>query len=271
MPSSRKNFEQVVRDTAQRKTRVAEVRFNGTANSVEVPRAVYLAVCQQIADVLKSDGFSYGRSAQKLTRKTGDFAFQIFFQSSHHNISGELVVLWIHGQVLSPTLKKWRDLHQSLISDSDGLAGGQIGNLLHPASWMEWNLATPASRETEVVDAIGAIRRIAYPYFGMFDNIPHLIERLLLEDIPSFSPTGMLDFIMCFGTPTTARQAAINFLNRHPASRQDYHRALDQFRKDGLPKWYPSKHSEVIARASIIYPFADISDELGLGEIRDLE
>lgn len=256
-----KNLEQVIRDTAQRKARAAEVRFKGIISSTEVPRVVYLTACQQIADALKRDGFSYARSGPKLARKSGDFTFQISFQSSRDNIPGELIALWIHAGVLSPSLQKWRSSHQSLLPDSGGLAGGQIGNLVAPASWMEWNLASSTSREQEIIDAIGAIRRIVYPYFAMFEDIPRLIGRLVAEDVPSFDPKGMMDFIMCFGTPTVARQAAINFLRRHPVSQQDYHRALTEFREKGLPTWSPMKHSEVIAKASMIYQFPDLSNE----------
>ena len=74
----------------------------------EAPREVYAAACQAIADALASDGFEYVRSKATLKRKTSDFGFYISFQSSHNNVAGELVRLWIHAGVTSQALKAWR-------------------------------------------------------------------------------------------------------------------------------------------------------------------
>ncbi len=114
VPESGKDFSEVVSDIASRKKRAAEVRFAGAPTSDESPRDVYAAGCRAIADALAAAGFSYAKSGQTLTRKSGDLVFRISFFSSHHNIAGELVVLWINAGVASPRMKKWGKSHPNL-------------------------------------------------------------------------------------------------------------------------------------------------------------
>jgi hypothetical protein len=261
MPERGKDLQATISETARRKKRVAEVRFGGTPVSGDVPREVYAAACHAIAGALEADGYTYAKSGPRLSRKAREFAFHISFQSSHHNIPGELVALWIHANVTSPTLKKWRSGHPCLSKGSDFVGGGQIGNLLPQHSWMEWNLALPTEREREIDDAIAAIRRVVFPYFAMFDDIPQLMPRLVSEDLPSFDVASALDFLMCFGSPTDALQAAKRMLRELPGAKQRYPAALDRFRREGLPPHMLTVHGEVLAAATVIYDFNDLGSE----------
>ncbi len=258
MPERRKDIRDVLSDTARRKRRVAEVRFGGAPTSGEVPRDVYVAACQAIATPLGADGYTYAKSGPKLSRKSQDFSFRLSFQSSHHNTPGELVVLWIHANVMSPTLKKWRTGHVCLREGSDFVAGGQIGNLLPRHSWMEWNLALPGDRDQQIADAIATIRRVAYPYFAMFDDIPRLVARLVVENVPSFDPASALDFLMCFASQSEALRAARRMLRQLPGAEERYPIALAQFRRDGLPPHMLSTHGDVLAAATITYDFPEL-------------
>ena len=262
MPEHGKDLPEVISDVAARKQRVAEVRFGGDAVSGEAPRDVYLAGCRAIADALAPDGFTYAKSSQAMTRKRGDFAFRISFQSSHHNIAGELVALWIHAVVSSPTLKKWAKAHPNLSMDRwDRVAGGQIGNLAPRHSWMEWNLASPVDRDRQIADAIATIRRLALPYFALFEDVPSLVSRLTVEDIPSFNPDSVLDFLMGFGTPADALRAARRMLRRLPEAQQRYPAALAHFRDKGLPPHTTGHYGEVLAAATILFGFPDLTIE----------
>lgn len=226
--------------------------------SKATPREVYSAACKKIAAAIVADGYLYVQSGPKLYRKSHDFVFQIIFQSSHRNIQGKLVALWIHGNVISPTLKQWRSANPCLVKGSDGVAGGQIGNLIHPPSWMEWNLAIASKRNKQIADAIATLRRITYPYFAMFDDTPSLITRLVKEDLPSFPPASALDFIMCFGSTTDALRAAQNMLQRLPGANERYPVALARFRREGLPTHTLTNHGEVLAAATLLYGFPDL-------------
>lgn len=223
-----------------------------------VPRQVYLAGCLAIAEGLRADGFTYLKSCQKLRRKTRDFSFEISFQSSHNNKAGELVTLWIHANVFSSTLKKWRAEHACLVQDSDFVAGGQIGNLMEQPVWLDWNLADPAGRGEQIDAAIETIRRIAWPFFAGFEDLPGLTRQLVTQGLLSFNTANMLDFLMCFATPGDARQAAVNMLARLPQVQASYAEALSTYRSKGLPTFTPSAHAEVLALASIVFDFPDL-------------
>ncbi len=261
MPEHGRNIWEVIRDTAQRKVRAAKARFQGSAPNVEAPRDIYSQSCAQIAEALMPDGYAYARSGQKLTRKTGDFSFQISFRSSRNNVSGELVALWIHANVVSKQLKKWRTEKPSLRNASDFVAGGQIGNLLPHTSWMEWNLASRDTRDEQIADAVTTIRRIAHPYFAMFDHVARLASRLVTEDVPAFWEMDILDFLMCYSNPASAREAAVRLLKRYPDTLRDYPLALSRFQQQGLPKFALTKHAECLAAATIIFGFQDLRNE----------
>ena len=259
MPNHRKNFYEIISDTAKRKKRAAHVRRGGNTPAGEAPRDVYLAGCLAIANAFSNDGYSYAKSGPNLRRKSQDFVFQINFQSSHLNVSGELIALWIHGYVFSSTLKKWRAVNPCLLKASDFVAGGQIGNLLSQQSWMEWNLANSVERNQQIEDAVSTIKSIITPYFAMFDDVPKLIKRLINEDVPSFSPTCALDFLMRFGSKSDTIQAASNMLHRLSGAQDQYSALLAQYRAQGLPSYTPRAHGEVLAMASIVYDFPDLS------------
>lgn len=258
MPEDRKTFHEIVTDIAFRKDRATESRFGREAAHIELPREVYEESCRLIAEALESDGYRYSKSGQHITRSSKDFKFRISFQSSHNNVASEFVALWIHGNVVSPKLKKWRHENRALRRDFDFLAGGQIGNLRKNSGWLEWNLADHSRRDQQIDDAVRHIREIIFPYFSLFDDIPTACEALIADDIPAFSVIDVVDFLQCFGTPGQARSGASNFLARHSNLEDDYGTALERFTLEGIPDRIPSAHAEALAAASIIYDFGDL-------------
>jgi hypothetical protein len=250
-------------DTENQKKPPDKMRAASPTQSGELSRDVYLAGCQAIANAMREYGYVYTKSGPKLRRKSQDFIFQVDFQSSHHNVSGKLIALWIHGNVFSAALKQWRAVNPCLLKTSDYVAGGQIGNLLALQSWMEWNLALPAERFNQIEAAVASIRDIILPYFAMFDDLPLLRQRLVLEEIPSFSPACALDFLRCFGSKNEAIQAASQMLHRLPGAQDQYASILATYRNQGLPSYTPTAHGEVLALATILYDFPDLSQKAG--------
>src|SRR6516164_8329490 len=105
-----RSIADLISDVAYRKRRAAGARFAGTPPGQESPRDVYLAACASIGAYLEqSFGFTYSKSGPHTRRRSGDFTFQISFQSDRNNVAGERVGLWIHGNVQSTRLKKWRE------------------------------------------------------------------------------------------------------------------------------------------------------------------
>jgi hypothetical protein len=253
-----KQFGEAVRDTAHRKLRAAAARFGRVAARGEAPRTVYLAACQAIADALASDGFERTRSKPTLSRKTSGFSDHIYFQSSHHNVAGELVVMWIHAGVTSRALKTWRATHPCLMGASDRVAGGQVGNLVEPSSWMEWNLASESQRADEIADAVATIRELAYPYFALFGDLRAVRARLIAEDVPSMWLASALDFLMCFGSKAEVLALARRVFLEKDQIRDRYRASLARYQSLGLPRHMLTAYGEVLAAATLVFDLPDL-------------
>ena len=149
------SFNEAILDTARQKHDAARARLSGTA--AERPRDVILGACEAIADKLREDGFSFGKSGPKLKRVQNGRVFSIMFQSDRNNIAGRRAAVWIHAGVQN-------------VGSTSFIAGGQIGNLLAEPTWMEWDFADESARESEIDDAVASIRRIILPFFAQYER-----------------------------------------------------------------------------------------------------
>ena len=68
MAKGGKQFEEIVREVADRKVRAAATRFGRAPAAGGAPRKVYTAAGKAIADTLARDGFVYARSKGTLKR-----------------------------------------------------------------------------------------------------------------------------------------------------------------------------------------------------------
>jgi hypothetical protein len=191
-----RSLADMIADVAHRKSRAAQARFAGTTPGAESPREVYLAACASIGTHLEDTfGFKYAKSGPRARRRSGDFTFEVSFQSSHNNVAGQHIVLWIHGNVWSARIQKWREQQRHLLS-FDYVAGGQLGNLKADNSWLEWELAKPRKRDETIRDSIKAIEELAIPYFAKFEDLPSLVKTLVKEELPSMSIDRAIEFLM---------------------------------------------------------------------------
>ncbi len=244
----------------------------GGQTTREPPRDVFLGACATIAARFAAEGFRYAKSRQRFSRVAGDFVYGIWFQSSHYNSRGVHVALWIHAQVTSPRLKRWRAQHPSVGDVSDAVGGGQIGNLVPTRSvlgltvsrpdWLEWDLASPAHRSAQIDDAEAKIRQLALPLFAAFDDVPTLCNRLQRQEVPGIWDWALFDFLACFASVTAARNAAVRLLADYPAARRDYVRFLREWRQNGLPRHTPTGIGSIVAAASCCYGFGDLLPEV---------
>lgn len=231
-----KSLSEILAETAARKLRAAKARFGESSTYFEPPREVYLKACQHIADALAPDGFTYARSSQSLTQKNKDFSFHISFQSDRNNVAGELVALWVHAGVRSKRLKAWRKAQPTPFYTGDGLAGGQLGNLTPPYSWMEWNLANTYLRADLLADAVATIRQIAFPYFALFEDPDSLCLKLIAEELPGLWLSCAIEFLFCYGDKQMAESCLHRFLISRPDILAEYHIELEKVRRDGIPQ-----------------------------------
>jgi hypothetical protein len=256
-----RSIAQFVSDVAYRKRRAAQARFAGTPPGQESPRDVYLAACASIGSYLEeSFGFQYSKSGPHARRRSGEFTFQISFQSDRNNVPGERVGLSIYGNVLSARIKKWRE-SQPLLRSFDYVAGGQIGNLQTNQSWNDWDLADAGKRDEVIRDAIMAIEEIAFPYFAKFEDLPSLVEVLVNEDFPAMTIDRVVEFLMCFAGQSRARLAAVHFLRRRPDLVRAYQRDYARYAERGLGSEHPSGYAKQLAFASHAFTFGDLTGE----------
>lgn len=255
-----RSIRDLVTDIANRKRRAAQARFAGTPPNVEAPRDVYLAACATIAAHFESSGYKFAKSGPHTRKRSGDFTFQIAFQSSHHNVPGEHVRLCIHGTVFSNRLKKWRE-KQPHLHPSDYVAGGQIGNLQKDHCWIAWELADPNDRDAVIKDAISATERLALAYFALFDDLPTLSSILINDDLPSITIDRAVEFLMCFADQETARAAAASFLQRRHDLVQSYCQEFRNYAERGLDSVQPSGFAKQLAFASHVFHFGNLTQK----------
>lgn len=257
-----RSIAEFISDVAYRKQRAAQARFAGTPPGREVPREVYLAACASIGTHLAdSFGFKYAKSGPHARRRSGEFTFEVSFQSSVHNVAGEHVSLWIHGHVSSAKIKKWRE-SQPRLSPHDHVAGGQIGNLQTNHRWLDWDLADAAKRDDVIRDAIQAIEELAFPYFAKFEDLSSLVKLLINHDLPAMTIDRAVEFLMCFADQPTARIAATNFFQRRPDLIHAYQRDFQRYAEHGLDSSHPSGYAKHLAFASHVFKFGDLTAEM---------
>jgi hypothetical protein len=209
-------------------------------SSSDKPRDLYLAACRMLASRLEGAGFRYTASRQVAVRKTEVFSYSVSFQSSHRNIAGQHVALWIHAHVHCKALAVWRASGPPIPwktagAQFDFVAGGQLGNLQEQARWLDWNVAQPRSRERVVSDAYEAIERLALPYFALFSRPLDVITRLGSAEIHGFEPVDAIEFLLWQAGAEAAQTYLSRFLDARPTVYSEYNQAIAAFRRDGLP------------------------------------
>jgi hypothetical protein len=257
-----RSIADLISDIAYRKRRAAQARFAGTPPGQEKPRDVYLAGCASISGHLEECfGFKYSKSGPHARKRSGEFVFQISFQSNSLNVAGEHVAMWIHGNVLSPKIKKWRQQRPPLHS-YDYVAGGQLGNLRVNHAWLEWDLADARQRDEKIRDAIQTIEDIAFPYFARFEDLPSLFQLLVKEELISMTIEAVVEFLMCFADRETAKAAALNFLRKRADLAQAYQQSYQHYAINGLESGRPSGWARQLASASHLFQFGDLSTQI---------
>ena len=202
---------------------------------MDSPRETYLAACATIAEPLSPLGFRFAKSGPHTQRKDGNFTYRVSFQSSHRNVADHSVALWIHANVLSKRLAEWRAAQARTLGSGDYVAGGQIGNLVQPHGWRDWNLAL-ATRSDVIADATSTVHSIALPYFERFADVPGLCGLLQCEELPAMHIAHAIEFLLCFADRSAADAALSSFFSSRPELLADYHAHLSEFQERGLPQ-----------------------------------
>jgi len=219
---------------------------------MDLPRDLYLAACTEVAASLAPRGFKFAKSGPHAQCKDGDFTYRVSFQSSHKNVAGHFVALWIHANVQSKRLAEWRASQARTLGSGDYVAGGQIGNLVRPHGWRDWNLAGSGMRAV-VADATSTVHSIALPFFERFADVPSLCTLLQREELPAMHIAHAIEFLLCFADRSAANAALTSFFRPRPDLLADYHAHLREFRERGLPSVRRTGFAYELAFATVAY------------------
>jgi hypothetical protein len=221
----------------------------------EKPRDVFLAACAEIARRFEPHGFRYAKSGPHLSRRSGEFTFELGFASSHYNVAGAHVGLTVYAGVLSNALRKWRlDQHASRDDASNRVAGGMLQNLKPGMPVATWDVEDPRWRPGVLNDVQNAIEAAALPYFDLFEDKESLVRRLEEDVVPCFYPRDAIEWLLSRG----ARAAAVRHarvLLREKRLRRQYERARKQMERGQVEviPWAPIMEAEGLAYAALAY------------------
>jgi hypothetical protein len=184
--------------------------------SDEPARDVFRSACATLATALAPLGFKYAKSKQRCLRQSGDFHQLISFQSSHYNVSGRHVQLWMHATVESPTLQAWRREHLPNELAGAHVAGGMVHLLGTKYGLVQWELADPKDRQATIDDAVAFIHGEVLPYFSHFNDVVGLIASLAVQAMPAFDLVPSVQFAYCFGGQAQAQAVLDRFRRDRP-------------------------------------------------------
>jgi hypothetical protein len=153
---------------------------------------------------------------------------------------------------MSKQLAEWRASQPCALGSGDYVAGGQIGNMVSPHGWRDWNLAG-STRTSVIADATFAVQSIALPYFDRFSNIPSLCVMLQHEELPAMNIVHAIEFLLCFANRMAADAALNSFFRLRPDLLADYRIHLQEFKERGLPQVRRTGFAYELAFATVAY------------------
>jgi hypothetical protein len=246
-------IEEVFADTAARKAAAAKARAIDSNGTTEPSRDVYLNACREIAGAFVGDGYKFVKSWPHFTKKGGPFNYRIAFQSSHNNIRGQHVVLWMHANVLSPQLRHWRRQQSHPHRNDDWVAGGMVHLLSRRHAMIEWELADASTRGATIEDAIQFVRTEVFPYFHKFSDPATLIEKLCTEDVNAFGVASSVELALCFGSRERAQRILDRYVAQRPDLRDKIETETQTIRRGGFPEFFATSYAEQVAWVRIAY------------------
>jgi hypothetical protein len=246
------NLSDMFSNIAHRKQRAAKARFAGSPANAEHSSEVYARSCARIAASLAEDGFRFAKSGPHLTKKRSEFNFKISFRTSHNNIPGEHVALWIAASVCCSGLKRWREQQIKPYRTDDWLAGGVV-HLLTGHKWLEWELADPGTRDQTIQEVVSFLRKAILPYFHRFPDPDYVVLRLVEEEVPGLSIGSQVEFALWRGERNIAVRVLRQFLTHHPDLQAQILQEISNFRSKGFPNHPDSRYAQQIAWLSCAY------------------
>src|SRR5687768_5157660 len=167
---------------AEQKRQRAEMMRQGVDPTLEKAQGVISAAAQELARRFENDGFSYAKSAKKLSRKAGDWTQEIYFGGTGMNVPGREINFEVHALLKNAALKKWQKtlpspfFHKGHVPDYVTVISPRLRD-----DWPVWNLHEPSARPAAIDGVEHFVREEVMPILGMF-NAPHVLVERLVSD-----------------------------------------------------------------------------------------
>ncbi|MER8596162.1 MULTISPECIES: hypothetical protein [unclassified Mesorhizobium] len=158
----------------------------------ELPKQVFIDGCEQISMEFEPIGFRFAKTGPHASRRAGDWAFKISFQSNYLNVGGEYVELVVHASVYSKAIKEWDE--------------------------RTWNIANPHTRQAEIANIVANIQTTVLPLFERFDVPRKLAEQVACSEVPGFMfPENAVRFVLWQLGPEAAENCLSYWVARLPS------------------------------------------------------
>lgn len=244
---------EVFSDTARRKREAAIARETGTDPTAEPPAVVYDRSCAQVAAAFAQEGYRYAKSGPHLTKKEGAFTYQIHFQTSHHNIAGQHVMLSVAANVRCRQLAEWRKSQPAARRQGDWLAGGLIHLLGTDLAYITWDLADASLRPQTIDDVVSTLRKIVLPYFDRFKEPSRLVAQLEAADVPALGISDAVECALSFAGRTSAERILRRYVSAHPEFTMAIQEAEQKILSEGLDKFAVKTYADQVAYLRAVY------------------
>jgi hypothetical protein len=169
-----------------------------------------------------------------------------------NNVATERIALWVHANIFSSRLRKWREAHGTR-HQSDHVGGGQLGNLVRPFSWFDWDLSNPEQRSHVIDEVIGDLRSIALPYFQQFENIDCLASGLITGTVLEVRIEAAVELLLCYFDKSAANAYIGACLVRHSEVLPEVLRLIENSRTLNMPLPRETGYSIELATAIVCH------------------
>jgi hypothetical protein len=211
-----------------------------------------LSTCRQIAEEFADDGYKFAISGPHLTKTNDTFKLRISFGSSHDHKLGSYMLLWMHANVRSSQLRRWRQKQRHPYPGDDWVAGGMAHGFADKG-YFEWNLAEDSRRSAIIAHAIEFIRAHVLPYFNTSSDPPLVISKLCRSAMPAFEIGSAVEFALCFGNKEQAQHVLNHFVTGRKDLADQIAMAGRAFRERGFPPFQLSIYADQIAWVRTAY------------------
>lgn len=189
---------------------------HGRDDTVERPRAVFLAACEELARRATPAGFGSVRKSQELVRRLGPWLHRISFASSGYNRAGEFVALTPTVTVWNNDLQRWR---RETGGRSDGfVASRMLYRFAEGSVTSTWDLADPTARNDVLDEVMSIIDYRVIAWLNLFDDRLEILTRWNFDD-ELLELDAMAELLVFLGRLDEATAVVHDAMTREPWSR----------------------------------------------------